>query len=578
MQLPARFGKYELQEFLGGGMSHVFKALDTVIGRQVAVKVLTDEACRDTEAKERFVHEARMSGAIQHDHIVTIHDYGEEQGRPYIVMEYLRGRDLRDTMRKGQAGDLLNRLRIAAECASAFEYVHERGIIHRDIKPENIFLEQSGRAKIMDFGISKAVGFTLTKAGNTMGTPFYMSPEQVMGVNITPQVDVYSFGIVLYELFTGERLVTGDSMERLFFAILHENPDPAKLANSGLPRSLCDLILRCTAKKPEERLQGFGVVRQALQAIIAEVRDGAAPKAVPQAAPSTPAAPSHAPSATPAKAAAAATPVPAGSNKTGILIAAALGVVILGGLGVWLIVGKGSSKSDSAGPVAGAEVPKTLTAKGGKMNLVPAGEFLFGSSRSPVKLPGFYMDVTEVSNRAYREFATATNHVLPDGFVADGPELPVVNVSYNDAKEFCTWAGKRIPDEREWEKAARGADGRNYPWGNTETAANANVASKGVAPVVSFDAGASPYQLLHMTGNVWEWIDHPHTPSAQAVTSFGKMLKPPPTASEPWHYIKGGAFDRTLVEGVTYEWSSVPGRLTSPTIGFRCAQDLPEKK
>src|SRR6188768_4174812 len=158
MQLPVRFSKYELQEFLGGGMSHVFRSLDTVIGRQVAVKILTDDACRDAEAKERFLHEARMSGTIQHDHIVTIHDYGEEMGRPYIVMEFLRGKDLRDAMRKGETGDLLNRLRIAAECAAAMEFVHERGIIHRDIKPENIFLEQSGRSKIMDFGISKAAG------------------------------------------------------------------------------------------------------------------------------------------------------------------------------------------------------------------------------------------------------------------------------------------------------------------------------------------------------------------------------------------------------------------------------------
>ena len=89
----------------------------------------------------------------------------------------------------------------------------------------------------------------------------------------------------------------------------------------------------------------------------------------------------------------------------------------------------------------------------------------------------------------------------------------------------------------------------------------------------SFEAGASPYKLLHMTGNVWEWIDHPHTPSGEAIKSFAKMLKPSPTAGEPWHYIKGGAYDRTLAEGVTYEWSSVPGRLTSPAIGFRCAMD-----
>ena len=354
MHLPARFGKYELQEFLGGGMSHVYRAVDTVIGRPVAVKILTGDAARDIEAKERFLHEARISGAIQHDHIVTIHDYGEEQGLPYIVMEYLRGGDLRDAMRKGQAGDILNRLRIASEAAAAMEYVHSRGVIHRDIKPENIFLEESGRSKIMDFGISKAAGFNLTKAGNTMGTPFYMSPEQVMGVNITPLVDVYSYGILMYELFTGERLVSGDSMERLFYVILHENPDPAKLHAAGLPPALSDMILRCTAKKPEERMQGFGQVRQILAKVIADLRGGVVAKPVAPVAPVPP---------TPV-----AKPAPSGPNM-GLIAGAIAGLVVLGGIGFYVMSGSKTGSgpgTETLGPAA------TLSGKGGSMVLIPA--------------------------------------------------------------------------------------------------------------------------------------------------------------------------------------------------------------
>jgi eukaryotic-like serine/threonine-protein kinase len=555
MNLPARFGKYELQEFLGGGMSHVFQALDTVIGRQVAVKVLTDEGCRDTDTKNRFLHEARMSGTIQHDHIVTIHDYGEEQGRPYMVMEFLRGGDLRDAIRKGQTGDLLNRLRIADETAAALEYVHQRGIIHRDIKPENIFLEQSGRAKIMDFGISKAAGFNLTKAGNTMGTPFYMSPEQVLGSEITPLVDVYSYGIVLYELFTGERLVKGDSMERLFYVILHESPDPAKLAAAGLPPALSDLILRCTAKKPEARIQSFSAIREVLKQIIASLSG-------------------HGPAHTAIGATTGQTPAAASSSmKMGPIIAAGLGAAALGAVAIWYF-----SRPAPAPPPQPkkAELAAMIEVKGGNMALVPGGEFLFGSARSPLKLPAFYIDVTEVSNRAYRDFASATNRALPEAFPADAPSLPAVNVSFNDAKAFCVWAGKRLPDDREWEKAARGTDGRNFPWGNNEDKSMANAGNKGLAPVDGFEQGASPFKLLHMTGNAWEWVEHPHTPSAQAVETFGRILQPKPTANEPWHYIKGGAFDRPLAEGVAYEWASVPARLTNPAIGFRCAQDPPE--
>src|ERR1035437_10843115 len=132
MQLPASLGKYELLEFLGGGMSHVYRARDTVIGRTVAVKVLTDAGCQDAEAKARFLQEARMAGNIEHENIIRIHDYGEEEGRPFIVMEFLVGEDLRHAIRENHAGDVANRLRIALDIDRALEYIHSKKIIHRD--------------------------------------------------------------------------------------------------------------------------------------------------------------------------------------------------------------------------------------------------------------------------------------------------------------------------------------------------------------------------------------------------------------------------------------------------------------
>src|SRR5208337_180411 len=175
MQIPAFVGKYELLEFLGGGMSHVYRARDTVIDRPVVVKLLTLEACHNGEAKARFLQEAKLAGNIQHENIVSVFDFGEHEGRPFIVMEYLKGEDLRDAIRGGRTGSIMERMEIALHIAEALEYVNGLGIVHRDIKPENIHISsdggQNGRVKLMDFGIAKAADLSLTRTGMAMGTP-----------------------------------------------------------------------------------------------------------------------------------------------------------------------------------------------------------------------------------------------------------------------------------------------------------------------------------------------------------------------------------------------------------------------
>src|SRR5271157_5452040 len=264
MELPANIGKYELLEFLGGGMSHVYRARDTAIGRQVAIKILTPEACQDPEAKARFLQEARMAGNIEHENIIRIHDYGEEQGRPFIVMEFLVGEDLRHAIRDNHAGDVANRLRIALDIARALQYIHSKKIIHRDIKPDNIHIDASGKVKLMDFGIAKAEGLHLTRTGFAVGTPYYMSPEQVRGEPATESMDIYAFGILLFELLTGQKPVEGDTLERLFFAILNEPLKPEPMVEAGAPAPIVDLVLRCTAKKPEGRPRSFTEVIAAL--------------------------------------------------------------------------------------------------------------------------------------------------------------------------------------------------------------------------------------------------------------------------------------------------------------------------
>ncbi len=275
MQLPARIGKYELEEFLGGGMAHVYRARDTVLGRTVAMKFLTEAALQDEEAKSRFLAEARLASGMVHENILGIYDFGEDDAhRPYMVMEFLRGEDLRHAIRDGRTGDLAGKLKIALQVARALQYIHSQKIIHRDIKPENIHIATNGVVKLMDFGIAKTEGLSMTRAGFVLGTPYYMSPEQIMGHEVTEQADVYGFGILLFELFAGTKAIMGETVERVFYQILNEPLNLEPLRQSGVPQPLCDLVARCTAKNPAERPQGFDPICAALQDMLVDRDSG----------------------------------------------------------------------------------------------------------------------------------------------------------------------------------------------------------------------------------------------------------------------------------------------------------------
>ena len=532
MDAPARIGKYELEEFIGGGMSKVYRARDTVIGRTVAVKILTEAGANDPDVKARFLAEARMAGNVAHDNVLSIYDFGEDdQHRLFMVMEFLRGEDLAHAIKNGRTGDLKLKLKTALQVARALEYVHTLKIIHRDIKPDNIYIGPLGVVKLMDFGIAKSEGHSLTRAGMVVGTPSYMAPEQIMGQDVTEQVDVHAFGLVLFELLSGVKAVRADTMQGVMFAIVNQPVDVTPLKEAGVPRRLCDLVAKCAAKKPLDRPPGFTPIIAELERVIAELDN--APAA------SSPRRPAW------------------------MIPAAALGILLFLGALYFAVRPKG-----------GGELAKILSTPTGLMVLVPAGDFQFGENKEHISLPAFYIDQTEVSNGMYARFCKETKHDLPLRFDREKAEYPVVNVTIGDARDFAKWAGKRLPNSREWEKAARGVDGRTYPWGDQLDNSRVNVGTNGVQPVHAFSDGASPYGALQMIGNVWELVDQPTAPSPRALERFKKILDPPPDANEAWYMIRGESFqERVVSPDIIWDSSSFPVRSKGLNIGFRCVKD-----
>src|SRR5579863_687965 len=554
MQLPGRIGKYQIEEFLGGGMARVYRAKDTVIGRTVAVKVLTEEGCADEEVKSRFLQEARLAGNVTHDNVISIYDFGEDaEGRPFMVMEFLKGEDLRHAIKTGTTGDTRHKLGIALDIARALEHIHTQNIIHRDIKPDNVHITDAGAVKLMDFGISKLQDSTRTTTGVVMGTPYYMAPEQVLGKNIGPQVDVYAFGVLLFELMTGSKPVVGDTVERIFYQILQEPLNTEPMRQAGIPEPIIDLVRRCTEKDPAQRPQGFGEVCARIRGII---HDWDAPTRPMKNSDQAMILPARKPWLVPA-----------------VVIASAIVLVV-----VYFAVR--AMRAPVSGTASKTETPPKAILKPaiqtstGQMVLVPEGAFLFGKEKQSVTVPAFYIDKTEVTNEAYARFCAEKHRPMPPGAEGERPEDPIVDVTFLEAQEFAKWAGKRLPATQEWEKAARGTDGRLYPWGNDPgSPPPANIGNpKGVMQVNSNPAGASPYGAVNMVGNVWEWVDESAQPSARAIENLAKVMQPPPTSTEVWFMIRGESYAEPLSQECLSDSATVPARRHARNIGFRCVK------
>ena len=282
-------GRYEVRSRLGrGGMATVYRAHDPSISRDLAIKFLHASLCEDEECRMRFLREARASGGLSHPNIVVVHDVGEIQRRPYMAMELIDGAPLSETLERTKKMPITDVVAIGLQLARALEYAHLRGIVHRDIKPANIMLLKGGNTiKVADFGIAHIDDGSdqRTMVGAVMGTPQYMSPEQTRGDKVDGRSDLFSAGIVLYQMLAGERPFRGDSLVAVATKIAGENPPPLTAQRPEAPASLRRVIERCLAKLPAHRYQSGRELVEALNKVQAELDEVASEQARPRIIP-----------------------------------------------------------------------------------------------------------------------------------------------------------------------------------------------------------------------------------------------------------------------------------------------------
>jgi len=270
-QPKRRIGRYLVTGRIGrGGMGMVYRGLDEVLEREVAVKTLTVEGTLDEESRKRFEIEAKAAAKLQHPNILTVFELGEDRGMPFIAMELLPGVDLEVLLRSGEAFLLQEKLEIAIQVLRGLAFAHEHGIVHRDIKPSNVRILDDGTVKILDFGIAKLSGTNVTKSGMMVGTVHYMSPEQIRGRSLDGRSDVFSVGVILHELLAGRRPFSGEGPTEVLYKIVHDPAPPLPIPELGEvgPR-LQEITSRSLEKEPEARYPSAAAMVEDLAEVLA---------------------------------------------------------------------------------------------------------------------------------------------------------------------------------------------------------------------------------------------------------------------------------------------------------------------
>ena len=585
--------KYEILRWIGGGgMAEVFLARHRIHGALFAVKVLSVDLAQEERIVARFVQEARTAATLSgHPNIVPIFDIGEQNGLYFLIMQYVEGEDLSKHLKRRQKVSPKEAAKIVCQVADALVWASGKGVVHRDLKPSNLYLDQNDRVMVLDFGISKAadVPSPLTFATERLGTTYYMSPEQIRGENCDVRSDLYSLGVVLFELLSGRKPFDGDSYRAIELAHIETPPPDLKQLDPAVPDELVGVVRTLLAKDPGRRYQS---ARELVDALNRYETGAAAPS---RAIPITPVddetrlmKPAPAAGATRSPQLTPASPRKSPSNAVMISAIATLAILIVAAA-IYLMLGRKPGSQPNTALTSPASVP-TATATpaikvdrlGGKMHLIPAGNFIFGNNSDPlspnkqetIAVPAFYIDETEVSNADYHKFCDATGHKRPDSKIfTSHPDFPVANVSFEDAEAFAQWLDKRLPTEQEWEKAARGTDGRIYPWGDKPWIKPPTA----LQPVLSFPDRRSPYDAYNMAGNVAEWTTSHYPVTEAQVRDLANSLGSTKFSGD-WRVFKGGYFGPnhdTEEAWKTYIRRGLPKDVAvSSVIGFRCVQDV----
>lgn len=259
-RIPDKIGKYKIDSLLGrGGMGEVYKAHDPSLGRFVALKIMRGPSLDDTNARERFIREAQSAGGLRHPNIVTVYDLGDVEEQLYIAMEFIHGQDLEHLIKAKAPITIEEKFNIMIQVCEGMSYAHKHQIVHRDLKPSNIRIDEEGIVKIMDFGIAKLESSNMTASGMVLGTPYYMSPEQVRGIRVDTRSDLFALGAILYETFSYAKAFHGE-MATVFYKIVNEQPEPLSSFLNVPAEPLQRVVNRCLEKDKNARVQTAGEI------------------------------------------------------------------------------------------------------------------------------------------------------------------------------------------------------------------------------------------------------------------------------------------------------------------------------